>query len=225
MGRRTTSLEYSQPSLETIDRLIRQNANAAIKLAPATIVPDHWAATCELEWISRDRECRQLVAWHGELAQAAGRRRATIVARDRGIAIRSVEGKPKQPVSIASSPERFVFDIDAAVLAAHLKGALATECELQALSAGPTYLTGSKQLADAALSCFEVMDVIPFDKRRLIQHLHQLGVGTLEIKKRGVDIKPESLRRQLKLRGDNAATLLITPIAGRTTAILARRLS
>jgi hypothetical protein len=34
---------------------------------------------------------------------------------------------------------------------------------------------------------------------------------------------PEKLRRELKLRGDNAATLLITKVAGRPTAILAHR--
>ena len=33
------------------------------------------------------------------------------------------------------------------------------------------------------------------------------SIGQLEIKKRGVDIDPEKLRRDLKLRGDNAATL------------------
>ena len=48
-------------------------------------------------------------------------------------------------------------------------------------------------------------------------------IGQLEIKKRGVDIDPEKLRRELKLRGDNAATLLITRVAGRPTAILAQR--
>jgi hypothetical protein len=225
MGRRTTSLDYSQPSLQTIDRMLAQNANAAVKLAPAAKVPDHWSDRCELEWISRDRECRQLVAWHGELAHAPGRRRATIVARDEGVATRTVVGEPNRAVPIANSPERFVFDIDAAVLAAHLKGVLAAERELRALSAGPTYLTGRTAVTDSALTGFEVTDVLPFDKRRLAQHLNHLGIGTLEIKKRGVDLNPEILRRQFKLRGDNAATLLVTPLAGRATAILARRLS
>ena len=40
----------------------------------------------------------------------------------------------------------------------------------------------------------------------------------------GVDIDPERLRRSLKLRGDNAATLLITPVAGRAAAIVAQRI-
>ena len=57
---------------------------------------------------------------------------------------------------------------------------------------------------------------------RLLRERH---IGQLEIKKRGVDIDPEKLRRDLKLRGNNAATLLITQIAGRPTAILAQRVS
>lgn len=224
-GRRTTSLEYCQPDLASIEHFLARNANVAIKLAPATKVPDHWSDACELEWISRDRECRQLVAWHGALAKSPGQRRATVVARDRGVALRTVVGAPNQCAPIADAPSRYVFDIDSAVLAAHLKGALAAELELKALSSGPTYLTGPQPLADAALSCFEVMDVVPFDKRKLAQYLRKLAVGTLEIKKRGVELNPDVLRRQLKLRGDNAATLLVTPVAGRTTAILARRLS
>jgi hypothetical protein len=224
-GKRTTSLDYSKPDLETIERMLGQNANAAIKLAPATRVPVHWSEQCELEWISRDRECRQLVAWHGELAQSPGLRRATVVARDQGVALRTVVGEPNQPITTANSPDRFVFDIDSAVLAAHLKGALAAECNLKALSAGATYLTGPQPFADPALYCFEVTDVMPFDKRRLAQYLREHNIGTLEIKKRGVELNPEVLRGQLKLRGDGAATLLVTPVAGRTTAILARRLS
>ena len=37
----------------------------------------------------------------------------------------------------------------------------------------------------------------------------------------GVDV--EKLRREFKLRGDNEATLLLTPIGGRPTAIIAQR--
>jgi THUMP domain-like len=61
--------------------------------------------------------------------------------------------------------------------------------------------------------------------RAISKHLRERGIGRLEIKKRGVDIDPESLRRELKLRGDNAATLLITTIAGRPAAIVAQRIS
>jgi hypothetical protein len=38
-------------------------------------------------------------------------------------------------------------------------------------------------------------------------------VGTLEIKKRGTDVTPEQLRRQLAPRGPNRATLVVTRTA------------
>jgi uncharacterized protein (DUF885 family) len=45
--------------------------------------------------------------------------------------------------------------------------------------------------------------------------LRERGIGRLEIKKRGIEIDPEKLRRELKPRRDNLATLLITPLSGR----------
>jgi len=45
-------------------------------------------------------------------------------------------------------------------------------------------------------------------------------VGTVEIKKRGVDVDPARLRKQLKLSGDGAATVILTRIAGRHSALI-----
>jgi hypothetical protein len=222
-SRRTTSLEWSEPNKATIDALLSQLPNAAIKLAPACEVPAEWSTRCELEWISRDRECRQLVAWHGALAQAPGQHRATILPAACGLAPRTITGQPKQPIPITDKPNRYVFDIDPAVLAAKLKGVLAAEHDLTALSAGSTYLTGEIPIADPALACFAVEDIMLFRVDKLTNHLHTHNIGQLEIKKRGIDLDPDKLRRQLKLRGDNSATLLITPNAGRPIAIIAQR--
>lgn len=222
-GRRTVSLEWCEPDRTVIEHLLAQVPHAAVKLAPACEVPAEWAARCELEWISRDRECRQLVAWHGELAIAPGLHRATMLSAACGLASRTIIGQPQQPIQVIEKVDRYIFDIDPAVLAAQLKGALAAEQELSALSDGPTYLTGPQAVADAALSCFEVEDVLPYRVSQLSQHLRARGIGQLEIKKRGLAIEPEQLRRKLNLRGDKAASLLITHSAGRPTAILARR--
>jgi hypothetical protein len=224
-GHRTTSLEWSQPDGAAIDRLLAKSPNAAVKLAPATRVSPEWAEHCELEWISRDRECRQLVAWHGHLALSPGRRSATILHSTSDLAPRTIIGQPNQSITIVAKPDHYVFDVDPAIVAARLKGALAAELELSALSAGPTYLTGPRPITDDALGCFEVADVLPLRTRSLAQYFRARNIGQLEIKKRGVDIDPEKLRRDLKLHGPNAATLLITQIAGRATAILSRRIS
>jgi hypothetical protein len=224
-GRRTTSLEWCEPNIETIDALLVRVPNAAIKLAPASEVPPRWSAHCEQEWISRDRECRQLVAWHGALAKSPAQNRATILPTARGLAQRTITGTPKQPIPIADKPAQYVYDIDPAVLAAKLKGVLAAEHNLTALSTGSTYLTSDNAITDPALTCFTVEEVMPFRIDKLAKHLAAHNIGQLEIKKRGVDLNPEKLRRDLKLRGTNSATLLITPIAGRVTATLAQRVS
>lgn len=230
-GRRTTSLEWCEPNRESIERFLTRVPNAAVKLAPATDVPNAWVERCELEWISRDRECRQLVAWHGNLAAMPGQRRATIVTHpaSRGVSApevqcRTIIGTTNQPLPIASNISEYVCEVDPAVTAAGLTGTIAAEFGLSALGSGPTYLTGTRPIDDAALGCFQVTDILPMRVAKLAQHLRALSIGQLEIKKRGVDIDPEKLRRDLKLRGSNAATLLITKMGGRPVAILAERI-
>jgi hypothetical protein len=224
VGPRTTSLDACQPSRPTLESIMGRIPNAAVKLAPATRVPDDWRHRCELEWISRDRECRQLVAWRGALAQFPGLHRATVLPAARGLAPRTIIGRPNQSTPVAPEIGGYVFDVDPAVLAAHLEGALASQHALSTLADGPAYLTGPGSIDDAALACFEVVDVLPLEVRKLAGCLRDRSIGTLEIKKRGIDIDPEKLRHQLKPRGDNAATLLVTHGGGKRVAILAQRI-
>ncbi|MDF2991814.1 MAG: SAM-dependent methyltransferase, partial [Microbacterium sp.] len=61
------------------------------------------------------------------------------------------------------------------------------------------------------------------DPKKLAQALRARGVGTLEIKKRGVDIDPAILRKKLALRGDEAATMIMTRVGSKRLALLADR--
>jgi hypothetical protein len=205
--------------------MLALSRNAALKLAPAAEAPSSWEEQGELEWISRDRQCRQLVAWFGELAAASGNRRATIVSNqlEGPAAVRTLLGTRDARLPAASQIGRYVFDPDAAVLAAKLVGELAAEHALAAIDESVAYLTGDWPIHDPALACFEVTDVLPFDLKRLKQLVHSRGIGQLEIKKRGVRQEPEQIRRQLRLSGDRAAVLLVAPVERRVTAILAKR--
>jgi hypothetical protein len=225
-GRRTSSPLAGSPGPAAIERLLSSCPHAAIKFAPAARVPPDWETRSELEWISRGGECRQLVAWLGDLARAPGQRTATVVRLSGdGIDSTSITGLPNRPYPVVPALDRFVFDVDPAVLVAHLKGELAAKFELSALSRGATYLTGPQSIHNAMLDCFEVQGLFPLRIRDIGAHLRQRKVGQIEIKKRGLDIDPQKLRRRLSPRGDEAATLLITPIAGRPAVILARRIT
>ena len=223
-GARTTRPELHAPSLETLQRWRERNGTAAIKLAPAARLDEPWEAGCELEWISTRGECRQLVAWCGALAAAPGRRRATRVSADGEPA--SVVGEPDAGAPRVGAVGEFVFEPDAAVLAAGLGGAVAQRHGLAAFS-GCAYLTGDRVVEDPLLAGFVVEDVGALSRERLREWLAARGVGRLEIKVRGVRVDPERLRKELRPRGDDARTLLVAPDPAKggekPMAIVARR--
>ncbi len=221
-GRRTTRVELHEPSADAISTLLSRNDNAAIKLAPAATWPQAWTARAEWEWISQGRQCRQLVAWFGDLAREPGKRRATLVT-DAGVASASMVGEAGVSPRIAAGVQRFVFEPDVAVLAAQLVGALAERHGLAALASGASYLTGESEPDDPLVSCFEVEEVLPLDLKKLKSHLAERNVGHLEVKVRGVDLDPVQVRKRLAPRGSAAKTLLLTRVGARHVAIVARR--
>jgi hypothetical protein len=221
-GRRTTRTALAEPNLQSIERLLAVNAHAAVKLAPAADVPREWTHQAELEWIGRGRSCRQLVAWHGRLAQQPGWRRATILASD-GTLIASVLGQGPALAPLAPRIGRYVFEPDSTVLAADLAGPLAEQLGLESLAPTAGYLTGERPIDHPAVSSFEVLEALPLDIKRLRAVLQQRGMGRLEIKQRGADHDPEILRRQLQVTGEEAGTLIVARIERRVWAIVARR--
>jgi len=239
-GRRTTKIELHDPGPEVLARLISTCPHAAVKLAPAADLVEPWWAEAELEWISRGRQCRQLVAWFGNLAQHPGLCRATVIrsttsdSQDRpsatiAIIVATIIGEPNLELSLAPQIGRYLFEPDAAVLAAKLEGALAAQHDLAAITPGVAYFTADRPIESAAVDCFEVLEVMPYRTKTLRQWLIQRGVDRLEVKKRGVPLDPAEVRRELLVgnRDKDAfteeITLLLTRIAGQITAIFARR--
>jgi len=226
-GRRSTQVQWHSPGPEVVDRWLEVAPQGILKLAPAATVPTRWQREAELEWITRDRECRQLVVWFGKLATAAGQHRATVL-KDVGeeannLVPHSFEGDPSRVAPLATNLQQYVYEVDPAIRAAGLSGAFAVEFGLAALASGNAYLTSEKLVDHPLLACFEVLDQLPLRLGPLKKHLQSLGIGRLEIKKRGVKVDPEQLRKQLKLRGSDSATLLLGQLGLREIAILARR--
>ncbi|MGD9647483.1 MAG: hypothetical protein AB7U73_17345 [Pirellulales bacterium] len=222
-GRRTVDVQHYAPRLEILQRMLAEGPHAAIKLAPAASVPDDWRAACELEWISRGGECRQQVVWCGRLATAPGSRRATRI--DSSGNSSSIVGRADAPADVALALGRYLHEPDPAVLAARLIGALAAELRLQPIDADAVYLTSDEPARHPLAASFAIEEVLPLDLRKLRQHLHARGIGRLEIKKRGVEHDPAAVRRQLALRGERAATLVLTRLAGQRIAIVALRVA
>ncbi len=86
------------------------------------------------------------------------------------------------------------------------------------------YLVAAEPRDTPFATAFEVLQVLDAGERTLKGWVREQRVGTLEIKKRGVDIDPAALRRRLKPAGPNSATLVLTPTPDGARALVVRRL-
>lgn len=219
--RRTTQPEWSSPATEQLVELLQKNQNAAIKLAPASHTPEAWLAAAELEWISSRRECRQLVAWFGDFTPHSGSRRATHVNRE-GVA-HSFIAAGEATLQVATQVGAYVMEPGPALLAAELVDDFATEHQLGRLLPRSVYLTGDAPVDTSLVATFRVREQVPIDRKSLSKKLKEQGIGRVELKVRGLDIRPEAFLKKLRLSGDNAITIILTPAPDGNRAILCER--
>lgn len=205
------------PSLDAV--FARAAAHSSgVKLAPGIdrgLLPMH----AEHQWVTDGLETVEAVVWTGALARAGVARSALVLGDD---------GAAELTGDAASHPEpgplgEWLYEPAGAVIRAELIGALAEQLSARSVSDGIAYLTGDRLVATPLAQAFRVRETMALDERRIAQRLRELGIGDLEIKKRGADIDPAALRKRLKLKGDRRATLIATRVGGRHRAILAER--
>ncbi|MGK2351413.1 THUMP-like domain-containing protein [Cutibacterium sp. V947] len=100
----------------------------------------------------------------------------------------------------------------------------AIDDSLRMVSDGIAYLTADAPVNSAWLTWFAVKDVLPLDVRTLRSWVRDHRVGTIEIKKRGVDVDPVAWRRRLKPSGPRSVTLICTPTGQNAKALVCDRL-
>nr|WP_211244382.1 class I SAM-dependent methyltransferase [Actinospica robiniae] len=198
---------------------------AGFKVAPG--IP-HGAlpAEAEAEWVSDGGDVKEAGIYFGPLRTAS--RRATLLPGPHSLAAGSADPSesaiPHDPAPGEIGP--YLYEPDGAVIRARLLGDLADLLDARTLDPTIAYLTSDKHTDTPYAAGYEITDVLPFNVKKLRAFVAERGYGTLTIKKRGADIDPEALRRQLKLGGPktNAATLIVTRHLGRHVALVAHAL-
>lgn len=175
-GRRTVDIKYYQPDLTTLERLISVCPNAAVKLAPATAVPVRWKACAEVEWIGYAGECKQQIAWFGELARHNGRRVATVCSRGNSEA-RSIVEKPNAEPGTTDQIEKFIYITHTAVVTARLVNSIAEEHSLARVDGSRDLLTGDDLVLDQALTSFKAVDQCSFNPRAINSALEKHDIA------------------------------------------------
>lgn len=193
------------------------SGGAVVKTTPAiahSLVPDG----VEAEWVSDSGDLVEATLWGRPLATVG--RRATVLPA--GATLTDSDDPGEAPVA---APGAFLFEPDDAVIRAGLVTAVAARLGGWLVDRHIAYLSGDSVTATPYARAYRVMEEVPFHERALRAALASRGIGSLTIKKRGVDIVPERLRARLRLRGANRATLVLTRVAGSGRAYLVEPLS
>ncbi|MPZ29164.1 MAG: SAM-dependent methyltransferase [Micromonosporaceae bacterium] len=185
------------------------------KLAPGldhALIP----AGTEAEWVSVDGDLVEAALWSGPLAEVP--RRATLLrsGQQHELTGRGDRTAPVGPV------RRFLYDPDSAVVRAHLVAELAGRLAGNLVDPSIAYLFADAAVPTPYARCLELVETLPFSLKRLRASLRAAGVGRAEIMKRGSAVDPERLRRDLRLAGAAAATVVLTRVAGAPTALICR---
>ena len=206
---------YSPPWSFVLTLLQRRSCVKVAPGIPHSVIP----TDVEAEWVSHLGEVKEAALWSPSLATA--RRRATVI-RPSGLASLTDADDPGVPT--VAPVERFLYEPDGAVVRAGLVTAVAALTDGALLDEHIAYVTSSSVIATPFARTYEVLETLPYKEKALRAALRARDVGRLTIKKRGVDVVPEVLRRRLALRGDGEATVVLTRAADKGTALLVRPL-
>ncbi|HLN77592.1 MAG TPA: class I SAM-dependent methyltransferase [Nocardioidaceae bacterium] len=211
---RVFDLDAYEPPWPFVERLLQRPS--VVKIAPGIphdVVPDG----VEAEWVSDEGDLKEAALWSPQLAIA--RRRATVI-RPGGLATLTDQDDPGD--RSMRPPQRFLYEPDDAVIRAGLVTAVAAGVHGGLMDEHIAYVTSDEAFSTPFARTYEVLETLPYREKALKAALRERGVGRLTIKKRGVNVVPEELRRQLALRGDEEATLVLTRVWGKGTALLVR---
>jgi hypothetical protein len=218
-GRRTFRAQDYEPPLEPLWERLRGAGGLAIKVAPG-IPYEALPWVDEVELVSLQGQVREAVLWCGYLATPGVSRRATLLPS--GATVTDAQPAEDCPVRAAG---RYLYEPDGAVIRSGLVQQVGAALGLWRLDELIAYLSGDEPLASPWVQGFEVEETLPFGLKPLRRRLGQLGVGVLEIKKRGLALDPDAFRRRLKLSGSESKTLILTRLQGRPLAFICRRLA
>ena len=115
----------------------------------------------------------------------------------------------------------WLLEPDPAIIRAGLVGDLGELVAGHVLSPGIAYLSCPDRPDPGWGRVSRVLAELPAKPKPLRAQLRRLGVGSLEIRTRGLDLDPARLRRQLDLApGGPAASIVVTRVSGRAAALL-----
>jgi hypothetical protein len=202
-GDRRFRTGLSEPPLEWCFALESRVPAVGIKAAPglpAGVVPAGW----ETEFVADGRDLKEAVLWSPALATAPAR--ATILPEGHTLL---PEPGPEVPVA---APGAFLLDPNPAVTRAGLVEDLARRIGAWKIDSRIAFLSAATDLRTPFARTLRVIESAPWNEKDFARRLRALGIGSADLRRRGLAGDVDQIHRRLKLAGPNRATVVLTRV-------------
>lgn len=209
-------VEDFTPAWSLVTGLLSSGRVVGVKLGPAlphAFVPFE----VEAEWVTHRGDVVEVALWAGRAA-VPGRRSALVWPGQRLVT------EPADPLEVAKV-RAYVYEPDGAVIRAGGVAQLGQSLGATLLDPQIAYLSADTLAPTPFATAFRVEAVLPYAVKTVKRWLRDHQVGTLEIKKRGLDVDPATLRDRLRLSGPAAATLIVSRTPRGAVAVVAQRVA
>lgn len=223
--KRVFSLAAISPTWDEVQAFAARTPATGAKLSPSfphAALPDG----AEAQWSSWHGEVLECVVWWGPLATHPGRTAAVCSAQGTHV-VTEADAAPasdEAPLPSVTAVGEWLYEPDRAVIRAGLTGALVAAVDGTELGAGVGYVTSPAAHDLPWARRYRVVEAMPLSPKALSRWLRDHGHDRVTIKKRGVTLDADLLRRQLKMtgrgKGGSEATLVVTRVAGAQVALV-----
>jgi SAM-dependent methyltransferase len=219
--RRLFDPESFSPPLSFVEKLVDDGLDVGVKLGPGLpheAIPD----SAEAVWISDHGSVIEACLWFGKLKRPEVTRAALVIDKDGAHELVSSASAKNDALAPVGELEAHIYEPDGAVIRSHLISTLLEQTGGHLLDEHIAYFTHAEKISTPFARGYKVLATHDYNVKKLRSWVKSNAIGTLDIKKRGVDVTPEELRRIL-LAGSpksakNKATLILARLGDKRVA-------
>jgi SAM-dependent methyltransferase len=220
-----------RPELDWCLGLAERVPSVGIKAAPGldrALVPPGW----ETEFVAVGRDLKEALLWSPDLSTGVVTRATILPSGDSLTSARVEQGAtpalscrpgdssgPALPPALAppgparlAPPGEFLFDPSPAVTRAGLVTDLGQLIGAWQIDPMIAFLSSDEPVRTPFARTLRVLESAPWHEKRFAARLRELGIGSADIRRRGLAGDVAQIHRRLNLRGPAAATIVLTRV-------------
>ena len=229
-GRRIFDPQKWSPSWSRVREIFSWDFPTGVKMAPGISHADLNFGG-HAQWVSDGGDLVEALLWSDHLRPAPGGRSALLLREGKQHLLSDPNisaASSAEPAAPTGALNQFLFEPDPSIIRSGNLAYLAEKTDTHTIHPRIAYLSADSLPSSPFLTPFKVDALTSLRKKAIVQELLALDAGFVEVKKRGAQIDPNRLQRELQAGLDrsskNSFVVFATRVGKEHKAVIASRI-